>query len=74
MENQKIALLQCQAWGAQSNKTAKTLFLNGYNEMLKRLEPEMIIFYGSIPKECMGNILRVKAFQEKFKEAKVNGW
>lgn len=38
------------------------------------VKPETIIFYGNIPDECMGNIIRVKAFQDKFKEARVNGW
>lgn len=70
----KNSIVAVSSVGTQSNKTAKTLFLNGYNEMIKRLEPETIIFYGTIPKECYGNIIRVKAFQEKFKEAKVNGW
>ena len=59
--------------GTQNNKTAKELFLNGYNEMMKRLEPETVIFYGTIPQECYGNIIKVKAFQEKFKEAKIYG-
>lgn len=59
--------------GTQNNKTAKELFLNGYNEMMKRLEPETVIFYGTIPQECYGNIIRVKAFQEKFREAKIDG-
>lgn len=59
--------------GTQNNKTAKELFINGYNEMMKRLEPETVIFYGTIPQECYGNIVRVKAFQEKFKEAKIDG-
>ena len=59
--------------GTQNNKTAKELFLNGYNEMMKRLEPETVIFYGTIPKECYGNIVRVKAFQEKFREVKIDG-
>lgn len=59
--------------GTQNNKTAKELFIKGYNEMMKRLEPETVIFYGTIPKECYGNIIKVKAFQEKFKEAKLDG-
>ncbi len=43
--------------------------------MLKRLEPETVIFHGAIPRECNANIIRVKSFQEKFKEAKVDyGW
>lgn len=59
--------------GTQNNKTAKELFLNGYNEMMKRLEPETVIFYGTIPQECYGNIVRVKAFQEKFREVRIDG-
>lgn len=70
----KNSIVAVSSVGTQNDKMVKKLFLDGYNEMLKRLEPELIIFYGSIPKECMGNILRVKAFQDKFKEAKVNGW
>lgn len=60
--------------GTQNNKYAKQLFVNGYNEMMKRLQPETVIFYGNIPEECYGNIIKVRAFQEKFKEAKISGW
>lgn len=59
--------------GTQLNKQSKQLFLNGYNEMIKRLQPETVIFYGNIPDECKGNIVRIRAFQDKWKEAKVNG-
>lgn len=56
--------------GTQNNKHAKELFINGYKEMIKRLEPKTVIFYGSIPKECCGNIIRVKTFQDKFRGIK----
>ena len=59
--------------GTQNSKDTKQAFLLGYNEMLKRLQPEKIIFYGNIPAECKGDIVRIKAFQEKFREAKMNG-
>lgn len=59
--------------GTQRNKQSKQLFINGYNEMIKRLQPETVIFYGNVPDECMGNIVRIRAFQDKWKEAKVNG-
>lgn len=52
--------------GTQKAKESKQLFLNGYNEMMKRLEPEAIIFYGKVPEECAGNIINIKSFQEKF--------
>ena len=60
--------------GCMKNKKSKELFINGYLEMVKRLEPTQIIFYGNVPDECKGNIVRVKQFSEKFKEAVCNGW
>lgn len=60
--------------GCMNSKEKKALFLAGYEEMVRRLQPETIIFYGNVPDECMGNIVRIKAFQDKFKEAKCNGW
>lgn len=56
--------------GTQNNKTAKELFLKGYNEMMKHLQPEAIIFYGKAPDECAGNIINIKSFQEKFMRSK----
>lgn len=56
--------------GTQKAKESKQLFLNGYNEMLKRLKPETVIFYGKVPEECQGNIINIKSFQEKFEGAK----
>ena len=60
--------------GTQLNRKSKELFVKGYNAMVERLHPETIIFYGNVPVECMGNIVRIRAFQEKFNEAKCNGW
>jgi hypothetical protein len=57
--------------GTQNSKSAKANFLAGYAEMVKRLKPETVIFYGAVPKECMGNIVRVQAFQQNFRKAKV---
>ena len=60
--------------GTQEDKKSKMLFLAGYEKMLEKLKPEKIIFYGNIPDECKGDIIHIKAFQDKFKEAKINGW
>lgn len=60
--------------GCMANTESKELFVSGYKEMVKRLTPETIIFYGNVPDECKGNIIRVKAYQDKFKEAVCNGW
>lgn len=55
--------------GCMNSKGKKALFLAGYEEMVRRLQPETIIFYGSVPEECMGNIVRIRAFTDKFNEA-----
>lgn len=55
--------------GCMNSKEKKALFLAGYEEMVRRLQPETIIFYGSVPEECMGNIVRILAFTDKFNEA-----
>ena len=55
--------------GTQLNKEIKQLFLDGYNEMLKRLEPSTIIIYGTVPEGCTGNIIPVKSFQSKWRQA-----
>lgn len=46
--------------GTQQNKESKRLFLRGYEEMMKRLSPEWVIFYGKVPEECDWNVIRVK--------------
>lgn len=53
--------------GTQKSKETKAAFMSGYNEMLSRLQPEIICFYGNVPDECKGNIIRLTAFQEKFR-------
>lgn len=60
--------------GTQKGKESKELFLHGYEKMVEVLEPDTIIFYGKVPDECKGNIIRIKSFQEKFTEVKCNGW
>lgn len=54
--------------GCMNSKKRKELFMAGYREMIDRLHPETIIFYGQIPEECTGNIVQIKAFQEKYRE------
>ena len=42
--------------GTQKNPAARQLFIRGYNEMLLRLRPVRIIFFGDVPPECGGII------------------
>lgn len=46
--------------GTQNNSESKRLFLQGYEEMMKRLKPSWVIFYGKVPLECDWNIIRIK--------------
>ena len=54
--------------GVCRNKEALALFLRGYNEMMKRLSPSWVIFYGKVPEECDWNIIQVKAHQDSIAE------
>lgn len=58
--------------GTQKNPDYRQNFLRGYDAMLERLQPETIIFHGRVPVECRGNIVRIKSFQDKFSEAKMD--
>ena len=54
--------------GTQQSKESKRLFLRGYEEMMKRLNPSWVIFYGKVPQECDWNIIRVPPFVEQVRE------
>ena len=56
--------------GCMNSKHRKELFMDGYREMMDRLKPTTIIFYGKVPDECEGNIVQIKAYQEKYREMK----
>lgn len=46
--------------GTQQQKESKRLFLQGYEEMMKRLSPKWVIFYGNVPEECDWNVIRIE--------------
>lgn len=54
--------------GTQKNRESKRLFLRGYEEMMKRLSPSWVIFYGYVPIECDWNVIRVRPHQDDIKE------
>lgn len=47
------------------NDKKNSLFRIGYNEMLNRLEPTTILFYGDIIDGLEGNIIRVPSYYEQ---------
>lgn len=48
--------------GTQKNPVARALFLAGYSEMMARLNPQKVIFFGDVPAGCSGDIERHEAF------------
>lgn len=58
--------------GTQASKETRELFLEGYNEMMRRLHPVAVIMYGKVPSECTGNIISVQAFQDKWRKQMVD--
>ena len=54
--------------GTQRSSDSKRNFLYGYYAMIERLAPETILFWGNVPKECSGNIVRMEALQEKIRK------
>ena len=52
--------------GTMKNKDSRRLFIDGYREMLIRLQPEKIIFFGDVPDECGGNIEHHAPYYETF--------
>lgn len=51
--------------GATNSRVKQELFLAGYNAMMERLHPKTVLFYGKVPEECRGNIVKIPAFQER---------
>lgn len=53
--------------GTQLNKDSRARFMDGYAEMLIRLQPSLIYFYGAVPDGCKGNIIELAPFQSKWR-------
>lgn len=63
----KNATVAVSSVGTQNSNETKRLFMNGWHEMLERLQPETVVFYGDVPRECKANIIRINAFQDRFR-------
>ncbi|MCL2034667.1 MAG: DUF4417 domain-containing protein [Oscillospiraceae bacterium] len=64
-ENSAVAV---SSVGTQLNKETKKAFMKGYDAMLEKLGPETILFFGKVPDEAEGNIIKCPTFYEKFSE------
>lgn len=56
--------------GTQSTARSCSMFLSGYYEMLKRIKPAAVLFYGEVPAECEGaaHIIPVQSFQKTMRK------
>lgn len=52
--------------GTMKSRDSRKLFIDGYQEMLTRLQPEKIIFFGDVPDECGGNVEHHAPYYETF--------
>ena len=59
------------AVGTQQNRISKEAFMEGYDEMLRRLRPDTIIFYGKAPDGCEGNIIEIGQYSDRFKRMRI---
>jgi hypothetical protein len=64
--------------GTQLNQKAKSLFLLGFEQMMCRLQPQMVLFHGRIPTEITAKmdgtngenspiIVPIAAYQERLR-------
>ena len=51
--------------GVMNNKETRALFMDGYNEMLTRLQPKEVLFFGHIFDDYKGPVHYIKYQQEK---------
>lgn len=54
--------------GTQLREENRRDFMYGYDAMYERLKPETVIFNGSVPKECRGNIVRIEEYQKRLRK------
>lgn len=58
--------------GMMKNKENYRMMVRGYDKMMEVLEPETILFYGKIPKECTGNIVPIEPHYKRFQKGERN--
>lgn len=56
--------------GTQKSSESKELFDLGYREMMKRLDPSEVIFYGAVPEEFDWNVRRIIPYYKTIEKAR----
>lgn len=70
---EKSSVVAVSTVGVLNNESAKALFMQGFEEMIKRLEPSQILIYGNTLQELENyeNIRWFKPYTNKFNKKKV---
>lgn len=53
------SIVSVSSVGTQKSTFSQELFRDGYREMMDRLHPSQILFYGKVPDFCEGNIIEM---------------
>lgn len=61
----KHSVVAVTSQGMAGSVELRKIFVVGYREMMRRLEPTQIIFHGKIPEGCEGNIVQIKTFSQR---------
>ena len=64
-----VGVRRDKEWNGKEND----IFRKGYEEMMKRLEPKTVLFYGDVLEGLEGNIIRIPTYYEEKREA-LKGW
>lgn len=56
--------------GTQKSPSAQALFKAGYQEMLVRLKPSKVVFFGDVPAGCDENVVRVSSYYSSLAHAR----
>lgn len=67
----KDSVVAISSVGCMADAESTRLFMAGYNEMMKRLTPTQIIFYGKCPAECDWNAVKIEAHYERIKRERI---
>ena len=67
---EKGSIVAISTVGIMASDSTKALFIKGYTELLKRIEPELIFIYGQTFEGLEGNIRYIKPHFSKLREVK----
>ena len=69
--HEKGGVVAASSVGVMFNKDDRRYFIDGYKEMIDRIQPDTVLMYGEVPKECEGDyVIHIESHQEKLHEGR----